>query len=278
MNAFSTLSSPPLPSSSSSLSFGGQDSEPKIWFCGDTHGRLDHIEEAFRTLPKPDAVVHLGDFDLHRPLSELLSPELAERFWWIPGNHDFDLEVNYTSLFQDRLVTRCLHGRQAEIASRVVAGLGGTFKGRIWYPPAAPKFRNPQDMQQRRQPSAPRTATGAIWPDMVTHLSCQRAEVLVTHEAPSSHHHGFAALDALASDLGATLMVHGHHHEDYEGVINGGRTRVLGVGFRGITDQQGNRVVPGALSNQTKTKREAPKAVMAALASRDSEVDAGQPS
>ncbi len=224
---------------------------PTIWFCGDTHGSLEHIEQAFQAHDKPDAVVHLGDFDLHAPLSALLSPELAARFWWIPGNHDFDLEINYTSLFQDPLVHRCLHGKRAVLASQVIVGLGGTFKGRIWYPPEAPKYRNPTMLNKGRQPMAERTAAGAIWPDMVTHLAKHRAHILVTHEAPSCHQHGFAVLDQLASELQATLLVHGHHHQDYEDHINGGRTRVLGVGFRGITDQRGNRVVPGTRGNQS---------------------------
>ena len=43
-------------------------------------------------------------------------------------------------------------------------------------------------------------------------LASQKADILVTHEAPSSHPAGNAALDALARAMGARMIVHGHHH------------------------------------------------------------------
>ncbi|NDP63072.1 MAG: hypothetical protein GZ092_10600 [Polaromonas sp.] len=45
-------------------------------------------------------------------------------------------------------------------------------------------------------------------------LSKLRADILVTHEAPSCHPHGFAALDALARSLRVVRSFHGHHHDD----------------------------------------------------------------
>ena len=52
----------------------------------------------------------------------------------------------------------------------------------------------------------------AIWPEDYDYLATQRADILVTHEAPRSHPSGNAALDALARAMGASLIVHGHHH------------------------------------------------------------------
>ena len=52
----------------------------------------------------------------------------------------------------------------------------------------------------------------AIWPEDYDYLASQRADILVTHEAPRSHPAGNAALDALARAMGASLIVHGHHH------------------------------------------------------------------
>ncbi|GCL66129.1 hypothetical protein AQPW35_52100 [Rubrivivax pictus] len=40
--------------------------------------------------------------------------------------------------------------------------------------------------------------------------------MLVTHEAPSWHDHGFAALDSLAVRMGVRWLVHGHHHTDID--------------------------------------------------------------
>jgi hypothetical protein len=52
----------------------------------------------------------------------------------------------------------------------------------------------------------------------------------VSHEAPSSHPHGFAVIDSLAESCGAWLIVHGHHHHSYEATLpNGIRVRGLGL-------------------------------------------------
>jgi hypothetical protein len=37
---------------------------------------------------------------------------------------------------------------------------------------------------------------------------------LVTHEAPSCHHHGWAVLDQLARDMKVVWAFHGHTHDD----------------------------------------------------------------
>lgn len=229
--------------------------EPIIWFCGDTHGSLKHIERAYQSQGPCGLIVHLGDFDLTVPLSAHLSPAVRERFWWIPGNHDFDDEIAQRCLFDDPLVTQCLHSRQVKAAGVRIAGLGGTFKGRIWRPPEPAGYANPTEYLRRTMKSgrvSEGLLSGCIWPDQVKFLSGRRAEILVTHEAPSCHRHGFAVLDELAQSLGAALHVHGHHHEDYEATINAGRTRVLGVGFRGITNQHGQRIVPGSRGNRSK--------------------------
>ena len=69
----------------------------------------------------------------------------------------------------------------------------------------------------------------AIWPEDYEYLATQRADVLVTHEAPRSHPAGNAALDALARAMGVKLIVHGHHHTPYRAVAPDG-LRAMGVG------------------------------------------------
>jgi cytosine/adenosine deaminase-related metal-dependent hydrolase len=54
----------------------------------------------------------------------------------------------------------------------------------------------------------------AIYPDEFEALAALDADVLVTHEAPSCHPHGFRALDELARSLGVKRSFHGHHHDD----------------------------------------------------------------
>lgn len=55
---------------------------------------------------------------------------------------------------------------------------------------------------------------GAIYPEDVYRLASQRADVLVTHEAPSCHPYGWAALDDLARAMGVKRTFHGHTHDD----------------------------------------------------------------
>jgi hypothetical protein len=78
-------------------------------------------------------------------------------------------------------------------------------------------------------------------------LQAQRADILVTHVAPSSHQHGFAAIDQLANSLGVLTSFHGHHHDRRDHSAE--RLRLgfdaFGVGFRGITDQDWRVILAG---------------------------------
>ena len=62
----------------------------------------------------------------------------------------------------------------------------------------------------------------AIFPEDAAALSELRLDVLVTHEAPSSHRYGFAGIDRIAASCRARLVVHGHHHESYVGATSSG--------------------------------------------------------
>jgi hypothetical protein len=68
----------------------------------------------------------------------------------------------------------------------------------------------------------------AIRSEDVERLTGQRADILVTHEAPTSHPAGFVVLEQLARRMGATLLVHGHHHVTYNARADDG-LRVSGV-------------------------------------------------
>jgi hypothetical protein len=67
-----------------------------------------------------------------------------------------------------------------------------------------------------------------IFPECADPLRNRRADVLVKHEAPSCHRHGFVGIDLAAAHCRACLVVHGHHHESYEGVLPSG-TPVRGL-------------------------------------------------
>ena len=100
----------------------------------------------------------------------------------------------------------------------------------------------------------PLTHRSTIFPSEMRALSQQRADVLVTHEAPFLHPYGRDGLVQLAREMGVSRLYHGHHHDnlDYEPVRQawGLPFAVHGVGLRGITDQDGQVVTPGELDEQ----------------------------
>lgn len=232
----------------------------RIFFCGDPHGHFDHIVEAVNT-HRPVAVVLLGDLQPQEPLEQALKLVLDRtEVWWIHGNHDTDSDTDYDHLFGSTLADRNLHGRVVEIAGVRIAGLGGIFRGQIWPAPGQPRYPSAEAFLARSGKGArwrgglPRKHHSTIFPDVYQVLLEEQADILVTHEAPSCHRHGFREIDELAISLGVKTAFHGHHHKhiDY-GEEEAERLGFApyGVAYCGIRDEQGNIVsttVPGAAS------------------------------
>ena len=217
---------------------------PPILFAGDPHrnfspiirGCLDHA---------PGTLIIVGDCDCPAPLPTVLAPLLAVG-WdvrWILGNHDTDTEQTF-----DHLVTAHPGGdlglRVTEIAGLRIAGLPGVFKPRVWYPRAdgpsdriePPRFATRAAFQSALRPDEtwrgglPLWHRDTIFPEDFECLAGQRFDIPVSHEAPSSHPHGFAVIDELAAVAGASLIVHGHHHQSYDATMpNGVRVRGLAL-------------------------------------------------
>jgi predicted MPP superfamily phosphohydrolase len=244
-----------------------------IFFCGDNHSHFGHIIEAVHQ-HRPDAIVLLGDIEAQRPLEQELAQIMdLTAVWWIPGNHDTDSQANHDNLFGSALADRNLHGRVVEIAGLKVAGLGGVFRGEIWYPDsqgAQVHYESYPDYQTNSEPGRIHAAAqhrairrGEMSEvkargKLLTHRSSifyadwlelhgQRADILVTHEAPSCHPNGFKALDELARALHVKASFHGHHHDrlNYQPHWDTLGFQAHGVGFCGITDQYGGMVVAG---------------------------------
>jgi len=68
-----------------------------------------------------------------------------------------------------------------------------------------------------------------------------RADILVTHEAPSSYRHGFQVIDELALAIGAKKIFHGHHHTFYNKVLNNGIS-VTGTALGGVVNLLGEQL------------------------------------
>lgn len=198
----------------------------RIYFAGDTHGQHEHIVS--HLIAEPDAVIiHVGDFELSRPAIEEFPDDVRSRIWWIYGNHDFDRPEHWSNLFNGDMRERCLHGRVVDIGGIRIAGLGGNFQQRVWMPPNPPAFprratlsRTTPRQDKHQDYGVPLKRAGAIWQEDVLSLSRKRADILVCHEAPSTHQYGFEVLDELARSLRASWIIHGHHHDDSEGMID----------------------------------------------------------
>lgn len=209
-----------------------------ILIYGDPHGEWRPLLEACAAEASA-AVIILGDCDLTAPLREQIAPvfEAGIDVHWIPGNHDARTVVAHDLLWGDHPEGN-LHAVVADIGGLAVSGLGGVFKQRVWYPRAGvaePHFSD-RDAYLRQVKTAerwrgglPLSARDAIFPEDVAALRRVRADVLVTHEAPSCHKYGFVGIDAAAAACRARLVVHGHHHATYDGFLPGD-IRVKGLG------------------------------------------------
>jgi len=207
----------------------------RILFYGDPHGNWKPLLKACAD-DQPDGVVILGDCDLVRPLSAEVAPLLKAGIplYWIAGNHDSDREEWFANLFQGGVDTN-LNGRVVDVGGVRIGGLGGIFQEAIWHPELGSEshFRAPAHYvehlaRQNLLDGRERLSETAIFPDIYDNLANLSADVLVTHDAPSCHRHGFEELDILAEAMGVRLIVHGHHHEAYEAKLESG-IQVIGV-------------------------------------------------
>jgi predicted phosphodiesterase len=208
-----------------------EPSAPKLMFFGDPHGDFEPVIAAVERF-RPEAVILLGDLQPRQPLHvELQSIRDLTQIWFIHGNHDTDSDSDYDHLWGSELADRNLHGRVVEIAGYRVAGLGGIFRSKIWDPQrpigeapfvSADALRRSMRPEARWRDGIARRHRSSIFPDEYQQLlRSQPADILVTHEAPAAHPHGWQAIDALAQTLGVQLVVHGHHHQNIDYVAEG---------------------------------------------------------
>jgi predicted phosphodiesterase len=207
-----------------------------IVIAGDPHGNFAPILRACGAL-EPGTLILLGDCELRAPLRQTLAPlfALGWDMHWILGNKDAETEAVFDNLAVD-FPEGDIGGRVIKVGGLRIAGLGGVFKPRIWYPTAdefpsfgtRAEFLASLDAREHWRGGLPLWHRDSIFPEDFSRLARRRFDVLISHEAPSSHRHGFAAIDQLAEAGGAQLVVHGHHHESYAAEL------ANGIGVRGL--------------------------------------------
>ncbi|MFQ2019395.1 metallophosphoesterase [Aeromonas veronii] len=115
-------------------------------------------------------------------------------------------------------------------------GLGGIFRNQVWYPPEEPQHITKNDFMARCgkgnlwRGGLPRKHRSSIFPEDIQSFDGLKADILVTHEAPSAHPHGFQAIDKLAKSLEAKFIIHGHHHDPF----NYGSQNYMNIGLRDL--------------------------------------------
>ena len=207
-----------------------------VIIAGDPHGNFSPILRAC-SAHEPGTLILLGDCELRVPLRQMLAP-LFDAGWdvrWILGNKDAETEAVFDNLAAD-FPGGDIGTKVIEVAGLRIAGLGGVFKPRIWCPDDPPNFKTRREflasleVREHWRGGLPLWHRDSIFPEDFAALAQSRFDVLVSHEAPSSHRHGFAAIDRLAALAGARLIVHGHHHESYATKLgNGINVRGLAV-------------------------------------------------
>lgn len=242
-----------------------------ILVFGDVHGDFRHVVEAVDR-HAPAAIILLGDLEPQRPLEVELAAVMGRtEVWFIHGNHETDQPHTCRNVFDSALAGRNLHGRVVEIDGLRVAGLGGVFREDIWHPgvnggqpafasyadyAADLEFRWEISRAQGRQADIDSVFEGklrkhrsSIFYADYAQLFEQQADVLVSHEAPSCHPHGFEWVDELGQVMGIHTAFHGHHHDclDYSAATATLGFRAFGVGFRGISDIDGKVIRPGTM-------------------------------
>jgi predicted phosphodiesterase len=271
-----------------------------IWFLGDVHSHFQHIEQAIDgAIVKPTAVIFLGDLEAPIALADCIEGILRRdvQVFWIRGNHDTDTQENWGNL--QGSMHRNIDGKVVIIDGLRVAGLGGIFRGEVWhqgvndgkptytcYADYERALRNDRRIKQRLSkqdllqlqdvPSARSTADlqdtyragkllrahSTLFPDVFERLANMKADILVTHEAPSCHPHGFGAIDLLARKMGVKTLFHGHQHDclDYSEQFGAMGFRAFGVGFCGISSWDPNTgrvevVMPGDFDEASRYRR-----------------------
>jgi len=215
-----------------------------IAFFGDPHGNFDTFHEVVRS-ERPEVAIFLGDMGLQRPFEEEIGDAGCE-VYWIHGNHDTDAEQYHDFLFNSALAERNLCNRVVEVGGLRIAGLGGVFRGTVWHPRPKnpgdaiepPRFRSRGEFISAHRRTTwrgglPRKQRSTIFPEDFEILSSLKADILVTHEAPSCHQFGFEVIDHLAERMGVHTIIHGHHHTDYVATLPNG-IAVVGVAKEGV--------------------------------------------
>lgn len=242
-----------------------------ILIYGDPHGSFEPMAQAALD-QRPGAIVIVGDLMLTEEGLELV--RLARSVcpvYFIAGNHDSDKLSFWRHLGAPEMAPFNLHARCVEICGARVAGLSGVFRASVWDGRASPApdqahlnwsrwaddlFGESAERALELNRNRALSHLCTIWPKDYLDLAAQTADALITHEAPTCHPYGFAAIDQLAQSLGVKVAFHGHHHDrlDYSSRFAQLGFEAHGVGMRALSWGNGDALTHSV--NESFQKRE----------------------
>ena len=213
-------------------------------FYGDPNGEYGELFTFIEVngLANIEGIFLLGDLCAPFPLEELLGPEIAEKTWFFPGERDSEQQEWMENLVA--MWDRNLHAKIVEAGGYRVAGLGGVFRDEVWHPAKGTRWESRSQLQEHTPPRAKfhnwlplRHWASIFLEDYERLLGLGKADILLSHEAPSCHWQGFAEVDELGSMLQAQWIIHGHQHISYLGHIfqdNNSSIQVVGLARQDI--------------------------------------------
>lgn len=226
---------------------------------GDPHGNFSPLLRAIKE-HKPCAVLLVGDIEAEKNLDEIFPEDT--NLWWIHGNHEFENEQMWQNIVTSKWGNNNLHNRVIEIDGQRIAGIGGTFNKHLWLPPEMPIHDNYASWEEANKNdkyfhTKKNDAIGAIFYDDYIQMMDMKADILITHEAPTCHPYGNEAIDELAQAMGIQKLFHGHHHDnlDYSDDIDRLGFHVHGVGKAGVTAINGQVLIKGLMDDERNIKR-----------------------
>ncbi len=256
-----------------------------IYFLGDVHGNFAHVRErALADKPQAIVFLGDLDASrpLELEIAPILDAGIEVR--WIRGNHDTDTKANWDNLAGvmdlnidgkvGELAGRRVAGLGGVFRSDIwypdpaaSSGPGPLFDSYEAYCLAQDNKR-PLRLRRKEGVEASLAALeklpgfnqtmiddirygkelkhlSSIFWDVYERLWEQKADILVTHEAPSCHPNGFTAIDDLAQAMGVKAAFHGHLHDCLDYRPWDKKLGFKAYGFCGITDDQGRIVQSG---------------------------------
>jgi hypothetical protein len=144
-------------------------------------------------------------------------------------------DITTTCLLALNVTSMAVSSKLVVSRLRVLAGI---FRSQPWYPPIFPRSITRQGLIAHCgkgnlwRGGLPRKHRSSIFPEDIQCFDSLKADILVTHEAPIDHPHGFQAIDYLAQSLVATTIIHGHHHDPFSYDDNS----VFNIGIYGLME------------------------------------------